>query len=150
VPARPDLVKAIATTAAPFIRWLRAAGVAVTKGETYPLFGYTIQPPALIPEGYAWKDRGGDRMMQRLEAEIIRLGSSLIRGRGVNALLVEEGTIVGVEGRVAGGGRFSIRAQAVVLAGGGFEANFDLLREQGIANPRGSSPGTPAPATAPA
>ncbi|WP_432166173.1 FAD-dependent oxidoreductase [Streptomyces sp. bgisy031] len=132
---RPDLVHSVAATAARFVRWLREAGVAVTKGEVYPLFGYTIQPPALVPNGYAWKDRGSDRMMRRLEAELTRLGGTLVRGHDVGRLLVEDGAVTGAEGLTADGTPFLVRAGAVVLAGGGFEANHEMLRARGIEAP---------------
>lgn len=133
--SRPDLARAIADNASPFIQWLQSTGVPVTKGEDYPPFAYTIQPPALVPDGYAWKGRGGDQMMQRLEGELTRLGSVLLRGRDVETLLMDQGRVIGLEGTKAEGGRFRIRAGAVVLAGGGFEANPEMLRKQGITSP---------------
>lgn len=133
--ARPDLAHAVAYGGARFVRWLQSAGVPVTKGVDYPQFGYTIQPPALVPDGYAWKGRGGDQMMQRLEAGLTKLGGSLRRGHEADTVLLENGRVTGVAGRTAVGSRFTIHAQAVVLAGGGFEANPQMLRERGIRAP---------------
>jgi fumarate reductase flavoprotein subunit len=128
---RADLADALIEDAMPLIDFLRAAGVDVTQGVDYPAFAHTFQPPALDAKGYAWRDRGSDRMMQILEQQLVRREGEVRRGHRVTELALEGDTVVGCSG-VNSRGPFFASGRAVLLAGGGFEANHTLLREMGV------------------
>ena len=123
------LAEAVVAGGPGVVRFLVEHGVQITTGKDYPQFAYTLQPPTLVPEGYAWKDKGGDRMMRRLEARLIELGGSLLRGHEAQHLVADEVRVRGCSGVTTDGAPFSVRAGDVILATGGFEANLDLLRE---------------------
>jgi flavocytochrome c len=57
-------------------------------------------------------------------------GIELVWNFEVDGLLVENGRVVGVEGKhLRGGERDSFRGRAVVLATGGFQSNLEMVRE---------------------
>ena len=127
--ADPALADVVIADGPRVVRFLKEHGVAITSGEDYPQFAYTLQPATLVPQGYAWKDKGGDRMMRRLESRLIELGGSLLRGHEAQHLVADQHRVRGCSGVTSSGDAFSVRAEDVILAGGGFEANLEMLRE---------------------
>ena len=131
---REDLEKAVLADRMRVVDFFVKQGVDLRRGDDYPQFAHIFMPPALIPEGYVWKDRGGDRMMRVMEARLKALGSQLLRGHAAEHVVMEGSKATGVTGITSSGNPFVVRANSVVLAGGGFEANPEMLR--GRVSPR--------------
>ena len=96
--ADPALAEGVIADGPRVVRFLLEHGVAITTGENHPGIACTLQPPAVTPEGYAWKDRGGDRMMRRLEARLVELGGLLLRGHEAQHLMADRNRIRGCSG----------------------------------------------------
>lgn len=129
---RADLAEAVIADGLRVVDFFVQQGVDLRHSDEYPTFAHTFMPPALIPEGYSWKDRGGDRMMRIMEARLQALGSRLLRGHAAERLLMHGAQVVGCAGKVNEVEAFAVHAEAVVLAGGGFEANMDMLKANGV------------------
>ncbi len=124
--ARPDLARAVARDGLRVVRWMQSVGVSFMKGPlSYQSF--VLAPPSVTNEGgHQWKGRGGDAMLRTLEAELNRLGGRILRGYRALRLVQTEGKVAGVEGQTSGGTPFTVSANAVVIADGGFQANERL------------------------
>lgn len=131
--ARRDLARAVATDGVRSVRWLQKAGVRFMKGP-FDYQSFVLSPPALTAQGRQWEGRGGDVMLRTLEAELAKLGGNILRGRRAMRLDGNVQTIHGLFGKTEAGACFSVRANAVVIADGGFQANTQLL--QGAVTPR--------------
>ncbi|MGE0388304.1 MAG: FAD-binding protein, partial [Gammaproteobacteria bacterium] len=124
--ARPALARAFAGAGMRVIRWMQEAGIRFIKGP-YDYQAFMLSPPTITPQGRQWEGRGGDVMLRTFEAALARLGGAVLRGHKATALVREAGRITGIEGEHAGG-MFQVRAGAVVLADGGFQANPEVIR----------------------
>ena len=124
--ATEELAQALAVDSPRLIKWLRAEGVQMIHMGGY--HSCILAPPARTGPGLEWEGRGGDVMLRRLEANLVKRGGRLVRGAKVLALDVAGGTGVGLE--VLQGGE-SVRYEAgdVVIADGGFPADHDLIRQ---------------------
>src|SRR5262249_19080817 len=78
--------------------------------------------------GLDWEGRGGDVLMQQLEANLTRRGGVLMRGTKVESLVVENGACAGVMAQ-QNGSSVRIAARAVVVADGGFAANRQMVAQ---------------------
>ena len=67
-------------------------------------------------------------MLRTLEAELNKLGGEIKRGHQARQLQSESGCCAGFEGVGPDGRPFNVRAQATVIADGGFQASRELLR----------------------
>ncbi|MDR6860914.1 FAD-binding protein [Variovorax guangxiensis] len=132
--ARPDLARAVATDGVRSVRWMQKAGVRFMKGP-FDYQSFVLSPPALTAQGRQWEGRGGDVMLRTLEVELAKLGGRVLRGHRAMRLDSEGGTIRGLSGEAAAGAPFSVQANAVVIADGGFQANTQLLRGAGTPRP---------------
>jgi fumarate reductase flavoprotein subunit len=84
-------------------------------------------PPGLRQTGLHWQGRGGDVVLRILGPLLTdRNNGTLIRGTRATGLVMENGHCIGVE--VEGAVNGIIRAGAVVIADGGFQADMDRLR----------------------
>ena len=126
------LASALGENAARAAAWLQEAGAQYTSIE--PDEGWKDR--VLAPTGFhdstsfVWRDLGPDRLLDRLEARIHRMGGTLLRDARVTGLLLRDGRCVGVSV-----GDRTFEAPAVVLADGGFHANHELLRRFVTPNP---------------
>jgi tricarballylate dehydrogenase len=113
-------------------QWLQAKGIAFHTPPYYLAKGPArIQP--IGPIGVLF-----DALLRSAKAA----GIELLYGRELHRLLLDEGRIVGVE---TGPAASMLRADAVVLACGGFEGNTEMLRRhfgEGGESLRPISPGT--------
>ena len=113
-------------------RWLQAKGIAFHTPPYYLAKGPSrIQPVGAIGV-----------LFDALSRSAKAAGIELLYGRELRRLLLDDGHIVGVESDPAS---TIMRADAVVLACGGFEGNTEMLRQHfgpGGENLRSISPGT--------
>jgi fumarate reductase flavoprotein subunit len=120
---------ALARNAARGVEWLEELGTPFTAMT--PDDGW--KDYVLAPLGFhdkttlTWEDLGADRLITRLETRARGLGAVVRRGCRAAALLVESGVVVGVEAEGPGGHEV-LRASAVLLADGGFEADQTMIR----------------------
>jgi len=126
--AKPDLVRAIAETAARAVDWLRGQGVTLEHETSMAYVAgrahLVLTPPRAMRAGLDWPGKGGDRTLGVLEDRLVALGGAVRRGVEVTGLVMEGGRCVGVE--TSAGGRMT--AKAVVIADGGFQANLEMLK----------------------
>jgi fumarate reductase flavoprotein subunit len=126
--AEPALAQAVATDALRLVRWLQSQGVRFMKSGRDRWQDFTLAPPALPQFGRQWQGRAGDVMLRTLESRLQAHDGRVLRGHRVTALQMQGGRCTGLQGQ-AGAAAFSVRARAVVLADGGFQASHELLRE---------------------
>jgi tricarballylate dehydrogenase len=114
----PNVVSTLAEQAPPTLAWLKGHGV-----RFIPLdipFPTSIQP-RIQPSG------GGRALVEALAASFERLGGTIIYETAAQSLRVEGGRVVGVEAIGPGHRPVSIRANAVILASGGFQGNAEMM-----------------------
>jgi fumarate reductase flavoprotein subunit len=128
--ANPAVARAVANNGKRAIAWLSLQGAQFTsRALRHDQPGQQVLAPVRAETaGLDWEDRGADQLMRRLEQNLTRRGSALIRGVKVEALVVEDAACVGVEA-VRDGTRFRISSQAVVIADGGFAANPEMVAQ---------------------
>jgi fumarate reductase flavoprotein subunit len=125
--ARADLADALADDAARALRWLKAQGMRFIKVGPHGYQSTVFAPPGLRQTGLHWQGRGGDVVLRILGPLLTdRNNGTLIRGTRATGLVMENGRCIGVE--VEGAVNGIIRAGAVVIADGGFQADMDRLR----------------------
>lgn len=125
--ARPDLARAVARDGVRAVRYMQSLGVRFIKGP-YDYQSFMLSPPTLTPQGRQWEGRGGDVMLRTLEAELVRHRGRILRGHRATRLLKETDRVVGFTGERADQRLFQVKADAVVIADGGFQANHELMR----------------------
>lgn len=124
----PLLARAMATEGRAAIRWLQGLGIRFIKGGAEAYHNFVLAPPANNQLGRQWQGRGGDVLMRTLEAALVKHGGGVERGHAVDRLRIDAGRVVGLEGtRTVDGRRFTVTARAVVLADGGFQADFERI-----------------------
>jgi fumarate reductase flavoprotein subunit len=128
--ANSAVARALANNGERAIAWLSLQGAQFTSRVLrHDQPGQKVLAPVRAETaGLDWEDRGADQLMRRLEQNLTRRGSALIRGVKVEALAVEDDACVGVEA-VRDGTRFRISSQAVVIADGGFAANPEMVAQ---------------------
>lgn len=132
--ARPDLARAIAADAERAVRWLQGEGCKFLKASASPHHRWVLAPPGRTRPGLDWEGRAGDVLLRRLGANLEERGGVLRRGARASRLILEDGRCVGVTAET-GGAEIEIRAAAVVIADGGFQAAPDLLAKYITAAP---------------
>lgn len=135
--AKPELAQTIATTAPLAIRWLQAQGAKFIKTNTEKHLSYktwVLAPPPRVRNGLNWRGQGPDVLLQTLEQRLLERGGKLLRGMRVTRLVMEGGRCTGVEAE-SPQGPVTLRARAVVVCDGGFQANLDLVRQHIMAQP---------------
>lgn len=132
--ARPDLTRAVAKDGIRVVRWMQSIGIRFIRGP-YDYQSFMLSPPTITPQGRQWEGRGGDVMLRTFEGALNKLGGAVLRGHGAVRLTTEAGAVVGFIGINAGGADFAVKAQAVVIADGGFQTNDDETRDIISPNP---------------
>jgi len=127
------LAQALVDTAPRTLKWLRAQGIRFIKAGPDGLRKHALAPPGIRQTGLNpggrpyWVGRSGDVMLRNLGQRLAAFGGTVKRGVRARRLLMEERRCVGVEAEFSGK-IIHIRARAVALADGGFQANQDLMR----------------------
>ncbi len=126
----PELGRILIEQTGQVIDWLRQQGVRFMRTGPLSYLAWTMAPPRALVAGMDWKGRGPDVMLRTLTDRLQRFGGTLHLGVSVDRLILDGDRVVGVE---AGGQ--SLRATAVVVADGGFQANRALIRQHMIPEP---------------
>src|SRR5262245_22894823 len=117
-----DLARAIAKDGRRLMQWLRSEGI-----DLVDLGGYqtnVLAPPWRKGFGLTWRGYAGDVALARLEENLRQRQGRIVRGMRARALKPAAGGVDVATGE--GAGKFS--AAAVVIADGGFQADFDMIR----------------------
>jgi len=128
--ARPALARALVDNARRTIEWLEQEGAefgSQAMARERP-GARVLAPNRGSVAGLDWEDRGPDRLLRRLEQNLIRRGGVLMRGTKVERLVVEGGACVGVEA-TRNGERLRIGAKAALIGDGGFAANRAMIAQ---------------------
>jgi fumarate reductase flavoprotein subunit len=122
----PALARALAQDGRRAVAWLRDEGAKFIRVGQIVWQQHVLAPPRPITPGLDWKGRGPDVTLRTLEANLVQRGGAVLRGTAARALMEVAGRCVGVEAERE---RQVIQfgAKAVVIADGGYQANFDLI-----------------------
>jgi fumarate reductase flavoprotein subunit len=126
--ARKDLARAVAKDGRRLMQWLKSEGI-----ELVNLGGYgtnVLSPPWRTGYGLTWQNYGADVALRRLEANLLKRQGRILRGTRALALKLLSGGVE-IEVEQADGVK-KLSAPCVVIADGGFQANFDMLRSGGV------------------
>ncbi len=118
--ARKDLARAVARHGRLLMQWLREEGVELVNLGDYQT--NVLAPPWRKGFGLTWRGFAGDVALQRLEANFRKRQGRILRGTRARAMKLVSGGIE-LEAESA-----KLRAAAVVIADGGFQANLDMVR----------------------
>jgi fumarate reductase flavoprotein subunit len=126
--ANPTVARIVADNGKRAIGWLTQQGAEFTSRVLrHDQPGQQVLAPVRAETaGLDWEDRGADRLMRRLEQNLVRLSGRLMRGVRAEALIVENGACVGIKA-VRDSTRIQISSKAVVIADGGFAANPEMV-----------------------
>ena len=122
--ARKDLARAIAKDGRRLMQWLKSEGI-----DLVDLGGYqtnVLAPPWREGFGLNWRGYAGDVALARLEQNLRQRQGRILRGMRARALKLASGGIDVEADAAAGAAKF--KAPAVVIADGGFPADFDMIR----------------------
>ena len=122
--ARKDLARAVAKDGRRLMQWLRSEGV-----DLVDLGGYqtnVLAQPWRKGFGLTWRGYAGDVALARLEQNLRQRQGRILRGTRACALTLAAGAIEVAADEAAGAAKFN--AASVVIADGGFQASFDLIR----------------------
>ena len=121
------LAAALASTAGRAVDWLRDEGARFIRVGNIVWQQHVLAPPRPIAAGLDWKGRGPDVTLRQLTANLEKRGGKIFRMTGA-ALMDQGGRCVGIEATDAAGSH-QLRARAVILADGGYQANAQMVRE---------------------
>lgn len=124
--AKRDLARLLATMAAPVKAWLLEQGAAFQPHYRDPGGPESLAPRRRLGPGLDWRDRGPDRLLQRMTKNLAARGGEIHLGTRAESLMLDNGACVGLNARRSGKPT-RYRAPAVVLADGGFQAAPDLV-----------------------
>ena len=120
----PALGEVLVSETTKVIDWLRAQGGRFIRAGTVSWQNWMMAPPRPLVAGLVWEGRGPDVMLRLLNDRLRHFGGKLILGAKAERLILRDGACAGVETATA-----HYTARAVVLADGGFQADFDMLRQ---------------------
>lgn len=118
----PALIRVLSENATPSAEWLRD-DIGVEFLDSLMFFGGHSVKRSLIPVGHS-----GLEIIQKYQAKADELGIEVLTEHDVKELLSEDGKIVGVRVETPTS-NLTVKADAVVIASGGFGANKELLYE---------------------
>ena len=122
--ARKDLARAIAKDGRRLMQWLKSEGI-----DLVDLGGFqtnVLAPPWREGFGLNWRGYAGDVALARLEENLRQRQGRILRGTRARALKLASGGIEVATDAAAGAAKFN--SMAVVIADGGFQADFDMIR----------------------
>lgn len=124
----PELSRVLVTEAQPTLRWL--AGLGLRYRLMYERQAYDRPDGSYLFWGglHVGNVGGGEGLIADHTAVAERLGEDVRYGHRATELIVEDGRVVGVVAEHEGQ-RIELRAESVVLAAGGFEANAEMRAE---------------------
>ena len=126
--ASEPLAQAVAHEVSKVIGWLREHGIRLAKAGAHEYKSWVLTPFRNNRYGLDWKGRGGDVALRTLTETLQAKGGLLKRGARAIALDLKDASQAVVE--VSEGGQtHRYRANAVVIADGGFQGNPDLMRK---------------------
>jgi fumarate reductase flavoprotein subunit len=133
--ARKDLARAIAKDGRRLMQWLRSEGI-----DLVDLGGYqtnVLAPPWREGFGLNWRGYAGDVALARLEENLRQRQGRILRGMRARALRLASSAIEVETDAAAEPGKSVTRfsASSIVIADGGFQAGFDLIRAHICAAP---------------
>ncbi|MDR2253523.1 MAG: FAD-dependent oxidoreductase [Bifidobacteriaceae bacterium] len=120
--ANPDVVRMQVTHTAETIDIMKSLGIVYTDVTIYAY----EQPTEL--NSFHRPDGLGAHMQEVLLQATVDAGVDIFTSTPAKQLIVEDGKVVGVIAEDADGKTIRIGAKAVVLAGGGFGGNLDMVR----------------------
>jgi fumarate reductase flavoprotein subunit len=124
--ADPALTRALVEDARRAVEWLRTEGAKFIRVGQIVWQQHVLAPPRPITPGLDWKGRGPDVTLRTLEANLRKREGKVLRGAAARALMESGGRCIGVEAELDGR-TLQFGAKAVVLADGGYQANFELI-----------------------
>jgi succinate dehydrogenase/fumarate reductase flavoprotein subunit len=124
----PALADVMVRETARAIDWLRAQGGRFVRAGRVAWQNWMMAPPRPLVAGLDWQGRGPDVMLRLLADRLREGGGRLVLGARALRLLLREDACAGVEAEISGAAQ-RLEAPSVVLADGGFQADFALLRE---------------------
>jgi succinate dehydrogenase/fumarate reductase flavoprotein subunit len=122
--ARKDLARAVARDGRRLMQWLKSEGI-----DLVDLGGYqtnVLAPPWRKGFGLTWRGYAGDVALARLEQNLRQRQGRILRGMRARALKLASPGIEVETDEADGAATFN--AASVVIADGGFQADFDLIR----------------------
>jgi fumarate reductase flavoprotein subunit len=122
----PTLARTLAEDARRAVEWLRGEGARFIRVGQIVWQQHVLAPPRPITPGLDWKGRGPDVTLRTLEANLLQRGGAMLRGTAARALMEAGGRCMGVDAE-SDGKALQFGAKAVVIADGGYQANFDLI-----------------------
>lgn len=142
----PALAEVMVRETGRTIDWLVAQGGHFAAPEKASWQNWMMAPSRALVAGLDWQERGPDLMLGLLADRLRERGGSLVLGARARRLIMREGVCAGVEAEIGGASR-RLEARAVLLADGGFQGDFALLREHVMPEPekvkqRGAANGT--------
>jgi fumarate reductase flavoprotein subunit len=127
----PALIDAFTHNTNRAYRWLRDEGMKFVTNSYASVKGSTnliLAPPRRFREGLDWQGRGSDVLLRRLESNLVERDGTFLRGAEAQKLIMEDGNCVGLT-YILDGVVEEVRAQAVVIADGGFHANSEMVKQ---------------------
>ena len=124
----PALADVLVRDTTRVIDWLRAQGGRFIRAGAVAWQNWMMAPPRPLVSGLDWQGRGPDVMLRLLAERLRQRGGILLLGTRAGSLLMRDGHCTGVEAEQFGMAR-RFAAPAVVLADGGFQADFTMLRQ---------------------
>ena len=125
-----DLLRALADDAGTCIEWLADHGAVFDRGGEAEWMSRMLVPFSLQVPGFSehWPDKGAERLLGRLAERLTATGGQLLLGTRARSLVTESRRVTGVVVTGEDGAQRTLRADAVVIADGGFQGNADLVR----------------------
>jgi fumarate reductase flavoprotein subunit len=122
--ARKDLARTLVKAAPRLMSWLSSEGIELISLGQYHT--HVLSPVQRTGAGLFWDGYAGDVTLQKLEDNLKKRGGALLRG--TKALALKLGSPITVQAEQAQS-KVAFRANSVVIADGGFQANPDMVRE---------------------
>ena len=126
-PGGDSIQSIMSEDAAKALSWLREGRAKFIKGGQPEFMRWMLAPPRPRGAGLDWKGRGPDVLLRRLTEALQEVQASPRLGWRAIQPIIEDEHLVGV---IAEGpnGQEQLRARAIVIADGGFQANMDLMQ----------------------
>lgn len=124
--ANEAVARALARDARRAVKWLQGQGIRFVRG-VMAHHSYVLAPPGRTRTRLEWEGRGGDVLLRTLGANIETRGGKVLRGMRARTLTMADGRCTGVTAEGTDGATHDFRAEAVVLADGGFSGNPELV-----------------------
>ena len=122
------LIDTVAEHALRTVRWLVDEGASCVRVGEVGWRQFILAPARPPVTRMAWEGNGADVTLRRLEHNLVKRGGELHRSTRATRLITSAGRCVGVEAERSGSA-VTYRANAVLIADGGFQASPDLVAQ---------------------